>query len=83
MIKPVEYQCGTCKFAACFDYASTPSGPEDGVHCTSEDYAKIMDKQTGGAAHAVEEFKEYGFLDIWRLEAIAEEEFKCPSWAKK
>ncbi len=32
-------QCGTCKFADRFDYGPSPSGPEDGVHCTSEEHA--------------------------------------------
>ena len=79
---PIEGQCGTCKFAAVFDFADSPSGPEDGVHCTSEDHAKMLDEQTGGDCY-MQEYKDYGFLSLWRLETIAEPSFKCANWQKR
>ena len=82
-VSPVEGQCGTCKFAAAFGYADSPSGPEDGVHCVSEECAKLGDKNTHGNAGYVQELKEYGFLSLWRLEQMAEVSFKCPCWQSK
>ena len=78
----IEGQCGTCKFAAVFDFADCPSGPEDGVHCTSEAHAKMLDEQTGGDCYT-QEYKEYGFLSLWRLEAIAEQSFRCANWQQR
>jgi hypothetical protein len=68
-IEPVEGQCGTCKFAAAFDFADSPSGPEDGVHCTSEAQAKILNQQNGVDWY-MQEYNEYGFLSLWRLETL-------------
>jgi|GEM_PF-6160111 len=72
----VEGQCGTCKFAAVFDFA------EDGVHCTSEAQAKMLDEQTGGDCY-MQEYKDYGFLSLWRLESLAEPSFKCANWQQR
>lgn len=71
----IEGQCSTCRFAAEFGYSSGPSGPEDGVHCTSEANAISM--------NALPEFREYGFLDLFRLECIAEDTFRCPHWMER
>ena len=78
----VEGQCGTCKFAAIFGFADSSSRPEDGVHCTSEVHAKMLDEQTGGDGY-LQEYKDYGFLSLWRLEAIAEPSFRCANWQKR
>ena len=78
----VEGQCGTCKFAAVFDFADSPSGNEDGVQCTSEAHANMLDEQTGGDCY-MQEYKDYGFLSLWRLEAIAESSFKCTNWQQR
>ena len=75
----VEGQCGTCKFAAVFDFADNHSVPEDGVHCISEAQAKMLDEQTGGDCY-MQEYKDYGFLSLWRLESLAEPSFKCANW---
>jgi hypothetical protein len=80
--KKIEGQCGTCKFALAFDYAPSPSGPEDGVHCTSEELAKRIDTQQG-EGYSQSELKEYGFLELWRLEALAEETYSCEFWEPK
>ena len=79
---PVEFQCGTCKFAGEFCSGSGPSGPEDGVHCLSEAHAKLMDEQTHTDTN-MEEFRAYGFLDLYRLEGMAEKSHRCPSWEPK
>lgn len=78
-VKPVMGQCGTCKFADAFDYADSPSGPEDGVHCTSEAMAKDLDS-LGNDTHNQEELKESGFMNLWRLETLAEESYRCKYW---
>ena len=83
-VKPVEFQCGTCRFAKEFDYGPSPSGPQDGVHCANIDHARFLDSQQGlNEEHPcsnLREFRENGFLSIFRLEILAEEDFKCPSW---
>ena len=81
-IELVEGQCGTCKFATAFDFADSPSGPEDGMHCTSLAHAKMLDEQTGGDWY-MEEYKDYGFLSLWRLESIAEPSFRCANWQQR
>jgi len=78
----VEGQCGTCLFAKEFDFADSPSGPEDGVHCISIEQAKLVDRQEGNNRW-MSELTEYGFMDMWRLEAMAEEDYKCPNWLSK
>ena len=78
----VEAQCGTCKFAAVFDFAGSHSGNEDGVQCTSEAHAKMLDEQTGGDCY-MQEYKDYGFLSLWRLESIAEPSFRCANWQQR
>ncbi len=74
--EPVERQCGTCKFAAAFDIT------EDNVRCTSEAQAKMLDKQSGSGCY-IQEYKEYGFLSLWRLESIAEPSFRCANWQEQ
>jgi len=78
----VDGQCGTCLFAKEFDFATTPSGPEDSVHCISEAHAKFNDESEGSDRN-VSELTEYGFMDLWRLEAMAEEGYRCPNWLSK
>ena len=79
MAKPelVAGQCGTCKFAAA--YVDSLSGDMDWVHCSSVTHAKMLDDQSGGE-HYMQELKEYRFLNLWRLESLAEVSFKCPNW---
>ena len=71
-------QCGTCRFAAEFDYGPGPSGDGDGVHCTSEEHADFLEGQ--GMEGLKEELKEYGFMDLFRIEALADESYRCPQW---
>ena len=80
--KLIEGQCGTCRFASAFDYAPCPSEAEDGVHCTSDALAKSMDGRGSGTFNQ-DQLREYGFLDLFRLEAIAKDDYTCPQWEKK
>ena len=75
--EPVVGQCGTCKFAAA--YVDSLSEDTDWVHCSSVTHAKMLDDQSGGE-HYMQELKEYRFLNLWRLESLAEVSFKCPNW---
>ena len=79
--KEIEGQCGTCRWAVGFDYADSPSGPEDGVHCASTDYAEEL----GVYEHdpSLEEFRELGYMQFFRFEALAEESFHCQHWKPK
>ena len=78
----VDGQCSTCLFAKEFGFADSPSGPEDGVHCISIEHAKFNDENEGGSRW-MSELTEYGFMEMWRLEAMAEEGYKCPQWLSK
>jgi hypothetical protein len=88
--KKIEGQCGTCAHALAFDYATSPSGPEDGVHCNSEGLAKQLDEQCNPSPDDKEmadlidqnqkELKAYGFMDLYRLECVAEETHRCDFW---
>ena len=82
-MEQIEGQCGTCAFAAKFGYADSPSGPEDGVHCTSKAQAEMIDDQTRGDTTYRKEFEEYGYIDVWRLENLVDPDYKCPNWKKK
>jgi len=73
--KEIEGQCGTCGWAVGFDYAGSPSGPEDGVNCGNETLAREL------GSWGV--WKEMGYNQLWRLEALAEESFRCQHWKTK
>jgi len=91
--KPIEGQCGTCRHALCFDFATSPSGPEDGVHCDSLELAKVLDEQFNPDPNDPEmadmvdqnrkELSVNGFMDLYRLECIAEENIRCDQWEPK
>lgn len=79
--KLIEGQCGTCVFAEEFDFGPSPSEGTDGVHCTSSAHAKFLDDAGGGTTNQ-DQLQEYGFMDLFRLEFLAEESFRCPQWQK-
>ncbi len=83
--KRVDGQCGTCLFAKEFSSADCPSGPEDGVHCISIEHANFNDKNEGGNGDNrwMSELTEFGFMSMWRLEALAEKSCRCPHWLSK
>ena len=72
----MEKICATCKHAREFDYGPSPSGPEDGVNCTSEAMAKHLGK------YQLEELAEYGHMNLFRIEML-EEGAECPCWEAK
>ncbi len=75
MRKEIEGQCGTCKFALEFGPPPSPGDADEGVHCSSESIAQKN--------KSMDEFQDYGFSDLYRLEALAEESYRCPSWQGK
>jgi hypothetical protein len=75
-------QCGTCKFAAGFDFGPSPSGPEDGVHCTSQEHAAWLDEVATGRRFQ-EELAQYGYMELFRLEILEPEGYECPHWQPK
>ncbi|MBA7610953.1 hypothetical protein ES703_18167 [subsurface metagenome] len=91
--KKIEGQCGTCAFAKGFSYADCPSGPEDAVECTSLEQATMLDEQTNPLVTEDEKdplYNQYrkelasaGSMNLWRLEALAEESFRCQNWRQK
>ena len=88
--KKIEGQCGTCAHALDFGSGPSPSGPEDGVHCDSLDLAKQLDEQQYSATQDISErnlneaeLTEYGFMDLFRLECLAEETVRCDFWKPK
>ena len=82
LVKPVDGQCGTCKWALLFDYAPSPSGREDGVRCACEDHIRFLCEQQG-YDYDLEEFRQYGYCSYFRLEVLAEETYICPHWQQK
>ena len=85
-IKPVEGQCGTCAFAQEFDYGPAPSDENEGVHCTSEGHARWLDADLKGnqtTTSSQDQIREYGFIDLFRWEVMADEDFCCPQWQRK
>lgn len=86
-IPAIEGQCGTCRFAAAFGSADCPSGPEDAVHCTSQAHALMMDEYINPEDEKDDlfnqyqkELAEYGFVNLWRYETLAEESYRCQNW---
>jgi len=79
--KLIEGQCGTCGWAAGFEYADGPSGPEDAVKCTSEGMADLLRSQDQG--ELTEMLESEGYMNLWRLEAMAEETHRCKHWKPK
>jgi len=86
--KKIEGQCGTCAHALGFGYGSSPSGPEDGVHCDSLELAKLMDEQQNSDEPDMADLRDFnqkelarnGFMDLYRLECLAEETYRCNFW---
>ena len=70
--KKIEGQCGTCGSAIEFGYPPSPGEATEGVHCSSENLARRLD--------AMDDFQAYGFSDLYRLEVLAEESYRCPNW---
>lgn len=73
--KQIEGQCGTCGFASSFEWGICPSGPKDAVNCTSKERADSLQMAL--------DFERDGYVQLYRLEALAEETFRCPHWKAK
>lgn len=81
--KPIEGQCGTCRFAKEFTPGIFLNGPDDNVNCTNLDHAAFLDEHSDSDAGFIREMKEYGHIMLFRYEAIAEETTRCMHWTKK
>ena len=72
--------CATCKFAKGFDVGPGISGSEEGVNCANLELARYLDKLQKGTSYQ-QEFNEYGFINIFRIEAVASSESEgCQFW---
>jgi hypothetical protein len=83
----VDGQCSTCGFAKGFDYADCPSGPDSVVLCSSIEIAKEQDEafnndDPNDPCYNIrqKELAEFGYMNLWRLEALAEKTFRCEHW---
>ena len=72
--------CATCKFAKGFAFGPGISGSEEGVKCTNLEFAKYLDELQKGTSYQ-QEFNEHGFINIFRVEAVASDEGEgCQFW---
>jgi len=75
--------CATCKFAKGFAIGPGISGSEEGVKCNNLELAKYLDKLQKSDSYQ-KEFKEHGFINIFRVEAVATDEREaCQFWEAK
>lgn len=77
-------QCGSCQHAAGFDYGPSPSGPEDGVNCTSKAMADYLDQQSGWDL-SNKELQKYGHINLFRTEELGTDKdpCECDCWEAK
>ena len=72
--------CETCKFAKGFATGPGISGSEEGVKCTNLEFAGYLDKLQKSNSYQ-QEFNEHGFINIFRVEAVASDENEvCQFW---
>ena len=76
-----EGQCHNCKYAELGVTGPSPSDLNDGVNCRNRKLAEYDDENIGGA-YMVEEFDEYGCVNLFRIEAI-DPDGECPCWGTK
>ena len=78
-----ERICATCKFAKGFSLGPGISGSEEGVKCTNLEFAEYLDKLQKSDSYQ-KEFAEHGFINIFRVEAVAFGEGEsCQFWETK
>ena len=85
-IKPLDGQCGNCAFAKEFGCGPVNSEDDEGVLCTSEEHALWLDTDLKGNVNTTnsrDQLKELGYIDLFRWEVMADEDFRCPQWKKK
>jgi hypothetical protein len=76
----MERICATCKFATGFGPGPGISGSEEGVKCANVELARYLDKLQKSDSYQ-KEFKQRGFINIFRVEAVATESGeKCQFW---
>ena len=75
--------CATCKFAKGFALGPGISGSEEGVKCTNAEFAEYLDGLQKSDSYQ-KEFNERGFINIFRVEAVASGESEaCQFWKPK
>jgi hypothetical protein len=76
----MEKICATCQFATGFALGPGISGSEEGVKCANVELARYLDKLQKSDSYQ-KEFKQRGFINIFRVEAVATESGeKCQFW---
>ena len=75
--------CATCRFAKGFAIGPGISGVEEGVKCANLEFARYLDKLQKSDSYQ-QEFYEHGFINIFRVEAVATDEREaCQFWKSK
>ncbi|UCH51357.1 MAG: hypothetical protein JSV54_00880 [Chloroflexota bacterium] len=75
--------CETCRFAKSFAVGPGISGSEEGVECTNLEFAEYLDRLQKSDSYQ-REFKERGFINVFRVEAVATDESEaCQFWGAK
>ncbi len=75
--------CATCDFAIGFAVGPGISSHDEGVKCSNVDLAKYLDKLQKSDSYQ-REFDNRGFINIFRVEAVAVEEAEqCQFWQEK
>ena len=81
--KGKHHICRTCRFKAGYGIADGPSGPEDGVNCTSQAMVDYISAAEAGPFRQ-EEFDHCGFTNLWRIDVLEDMEtlghHTCPGW---
>jgi len=75
--------CATCKFAKGFAVGPGISSSDEGVKCSNSELAKYLDRLQKSDSYQ-REFNEHGFINIFRVEAVASGEGEeCQFWKAK
>jgi len=75
--------CETCRFAKGFAVGPGISGSEEGVECTNLEFAEYLDRLQKSNSYQ-REFNECGFINVFRVEAVASDESEaCQFWRAK
>ena len=72
--------CATCRFAEGFAQGPGISGSDEGVKCTNLEFAKYLDRLQKSDSYQ-REFNVNGFINVFRVEAVASHEGEvCQFW---
>ena len=68
-------RCDTCIYASRLTYPPGMGSPTDGVDCMNHDVALF---QSEHGCDCLEEYEEYGNVNLWRVEVISDS--TCEHW---